>query len=335
MKIWSLLDKIWSFVGSTNEHTNWCKKNVVDSIVETFDKSQSDANKRAQRRLKNKLPETISTNEDKEVIIFDNLVANHTLKLVRKWIKSELILNIPDPTNTEKTTTLTVQVSNFNDTIKLFELFFWIEIWWYDTHGPTTSEKLSEILKLDTELEVKFLDIDINSLMTTLEKLWAELIKPHTMMKRVVYYRDWIKWMSLRIRDEGEEITMTLKKIIDETKIDGVKEVNIVISSFEDMILMFWILWILYKNYRQTARELWKYDDVKISIDEWPWLTPFVEIEWNSEEKVRKVANILWFDYSKWVFGVVSNVYRMKRWIHPDQLRDIDVITFDEHPWKD
>jgi adenylate cyclase class 2 len=44
-------------------------------------------------------------------------------------------------------------------------------------------------------------------------------------------------------------------------------------------------------------------------LDEWPWLNPYIEIEGESEDAVRRTAKLLGLDWNKALFGGVANAY--------------------------
>ena len=50
----------------------------------------------------------------------------------------------------------------------------------------------------------------------------------------------------------------------------------------------------------------------KITIDEWPFLEPCVEVEGKSEEEVKKVSEKIGFDYGKALFCCVTTLYNIK-----------------------
>ena len=47
-------------------------------------------------------------------------------------------------------------------------------------------------------------------------------------------------------------------------------------------------------------------------LDEWPWLNPYIEIEGESEEAIKKVAILLELNWSDAIFGGVANVYKIQ-----------------------
>jgi len=84
---------------------------------------------------------------------------------------------------------------------------------------------------MNTEYEVKILDIDTNAIR---EALAAQgfLELPVKNFRRYIYTlkNDRNSW--IRLRTDGSKTTLTLKKYISDA-IDGVKELEIIVSDFE------------------------------------------------------------------------------------------------------
>lgn len=186
---------------------------------------------------------------------------------------------------------------------------------------------------MNTEIEIKFLKIDIPSIVRNLQLLGAECQQERTLMKRVVFH-----WKTddsyLRIRDEWSKITCTYKQIEEGVlNINSVKELECEIADFDTMRNIFVRVWLKLKSYQETYRQVWTINnEIFFMIDEWPWLNPFIEVEGHSEQIVRDYVKNLGFDYSKWVFGAVDNVYFLELWIPPEKINVIPEITFDRIP---
>ncbi len=164
---------------------------------------------------------------------------------------------------------------------------------------------------MDTEIEVKFLNINHDSLRTSLVELGATVEKPMRMMKRVVVHTPEMtkKNAFVRIRDEGYRTTITYKQF-DSDSIDGAKEFEVEVSDFDTAVSIFKESGLIYDTYQESKRENWRLGDVEIMLDEWPWIHPYIEIEGKSEESVRHAAELLDLDWKNAVFGGVANVYR-------------------------
>lgn len=166
---------------------------------------------------------------------------------------------------------------------------------------------------MDTEFEAKFTNIDKGKIRKNLKKLKAKLLRPEFFQKRVAFHlpKKSVKRGYLRVRDEGNKITISLK-YVNGKKIDDQKETQLVVNNFETAVSLLKSIGCQSKAYQETKRELWNLDGVDITIDEWPFLEPFIEIEGRSEESVRIASEKLGFDYQKAVFGAVDTLYNQK-----------------------
>ncbi len=61
---------------------------------------------------------------------------------------------------------------------------------------------------------------------------------------------------------------------------------------------------------------------VEITIDEWPYLEPFVEIEGPNETAVRQVAEKLGFDWPQAKFCAVGTLYSEKYGLSLDRINN-------------
>ncbi len=167
---------------------------------------------------------------------------------------------------------------------------------------------------MQIEYEATFTDVDKDEIRGRLKKAGAKLSRPEFLQKRVTFNfpesqkRD-DAW--LRVRDEGDRITMIVK-IVDGDRIENQKEIGLTVDNFDEAVELLEIIGCRKKSYQETKRELWKLDDVEITLDEWPFLEPLVEIEGESEYAVKNVSEKLGFDYEQAFFGCVSPLYAKK-----------------------
>jgi len=164
------------------------------------------------------------------------------------------------------------------------------------------------------EYEATFTNIDKQDIRERLRKIEGKLIRPEFLQKRVVFnlpeeYK--IKGGWIRVRDEGDKIRMSLK-IVDGTGIESQKEISLKVDSLERAEEFLTLLGCQKKAYQENKRELWKIDGMEITIDEWPFLEPFVEIEGDSEESVKDMAEKLGFDYQDALFCSIDTLYSRK-----------------------
>lgn len=186
---------------------------------------------------------------------------------------------------------------------------------------------------MNIEWEAKFLNINKEKLREKLISVGAKLVKPETLFKRVVFYLPKgheIEGGWLRVRDEGDKITMSLKATVNGS-IDNQKETMVVVDDYNNARQLLTGIGCIEKAYQETKREVWELNNVEITIDEWPYLEAYSEIEGPSEEEIKKVAELLGFDYSQAVFGSADQVIGKKYNIPEDAVNnEISRIVFNE-----
>jgi adenylate cyclase class 2 len=174
------------------------------------------------------------------------------------------------------------------------------------------------------EYEATFTNIDKEKIRKKLIEIGANLIRKEFLQKRVVFSLpkgNQINGGWLRVRDEGDKVTMSLK-IVDGDKIHNQKETQLIVDNFKEARKLLISIGCEERAFQESKRELWMLDDVEITIDEWPFLEPFVEVEGKSEEEVRLVSEKIGFDYSQAKFCSVDTLYSEKYGISIDQVNN-------------
>jgi adenylate cyclase class 2 len=168
------------------------------------------------------------------------------------------------------------------------------------------------------EYEATFSDVDKEEIRGKLKKANARLVRKEFLMKRVTFNlpsKERGKW--LRVRDEGDKITMSYKAI-EGDGIESQKEICLMVDSFDQAIEFLEATGCHKRAYQENRREIWMINEVEIVIDEWPFLEPFVEIEGSNENAVKEVAKKLGFDYSKAIFSSTDVQYSAKYHVSED-----------------
>ncbi|HLC58620.1 MAG TPA: CYTH domain-containing protein [Candidatus Nanoarchaeia archaeon] len=183
---------------------------------------------------------------------------------------------------------------------------------------------------MEIEYEATFPDIDKEKIREKLKKIDANLIKKEFLQKRFAFnLPNENKNAWLRVRDESDKITMSLK-IVDGNKIENQKEICLKVDNFESAVKFLENVGCKKKAYQESKRELWKLNNVEITIDEWPFLEPFVEIEGKSESEVKNISEKIGFDYNKALFCAVDTLYHIKYKISEEIINNqTPLIAFD------
>jgi len=168
---------------------------------------------------------------------------------------------------------------------------------------------------MTTEYEATFVNIEREAFAKALKGAGATLERPEAMQRRVtlelpVEKRDANTW--LRVRDEGDSVTTLTLKSVDGKTITGQKEILVKVDDFDGTVALLESIGCERKSFQESKRELWKLGDADITIDTWPFLDPYVEVEGPSEESVKDAAEKLGLNYADAIFDTVNEIYKRK-----------------------
>ena len=166
---------------------------------------------------------------------------------------------------------------------------------------------------METEIKAKWIILGLDVLRTRLREAGAKMLVPERLMRRKPFdYSDnrlekvggWV-----RVRDEGDRVTLTYKQLNNRT-LHGTKEISVVVSDFDRICQLLVAIGLEAKSYQETKRETWRFRDCEITLDSWPWIPPVIEIEATSEELVRQAAMTFGLEWSEALHGSIENVYQ-------------------------
>ena len=180
---------------------------------------------------------------------------------------------------------------------------------------------------MQTEIEAKFTDIDLEEMRMRLGQLGGLRVYPERTMRRVNFNhingpRAWV-----RVRDEGDKVTMSYKQTFEDT-LHGTKEINLVVDNFENAVELLEAVGLAGRIIQITKRELWTFNACDVTLDTWPWVPSFIEIEGPSEEAVRETARLLGCQWEQAMFGGVEAVYLQYYQLKDHEINDWPQITF-------
>lgn len=174
---------------------------------------------------------------------------------------------------------------------------------------------------MHTEIEERVLEIDVKKTIKKLEKLKAKKIGEWH-QRRLVYdftpkrENEWI-----RLRDTGKSITLTYKNV-EKNTIDGTKELEIVVSDFDETNELLKILGYAPRAYQENKRIRYILNDIEIDIDSWPMIPTYMELEGESIEKIKELEELLEVDKDKITNLNCQSIY--------EQIYNIDVNNIKE-----
>lgn len=186
------------------------------------------------------------------------------------------------------------------------------------------------------EIEATFLSVDKDSMRAKLKEAGFELKISEYMMRRKTFDFSRIapgrnKWG--RVRQESDKVTMTIKEVCG-SGINDTYEVELIVNDFDTASAFFEACNAPAKAFQENMREVWTRNEVEITIDTWPGLNPFVEIEGTDEKIVQEISNELGFDFGKAVFGSIDLVYEKEMGIPAETMIRLPEITFSNPPKK-
>ena len=161
---------------------------------------------------------------------------------------------------------------------------------------------------MNTEVEVRILNIDKKDLINKLEKLGAKFIGDWLQIRYVYDFKPIDKNRWIRLRTNGIETTLTIKEIHDKT-INGTRELEIKVDSLENTHLILEKLGYKRRSIQENKRIRYILNDVEIDIDTWPYLNTYVEFEGNSEEEIIKVMELLGYKYEDATTDDAQDIY--------------------------
>jgi adenylate cyclase class 2 len=187
---------------------------------------------------------------------------------------------------------------------------------------------------MQSEVEVKFLQVDHDEIRAKLVKLGGVCEHPNRLMRRTMFdYPDHDlkrQHKRLRVRDEGDKVTVTYKARQQDTPYAA--EIETIVESYDAMAQIFTAVGLEPKSYQESRRETWHFQDCEVVLDEWPWLDSYIEIEGPNEELIKSCAQKLEFDWSQAMYGSVDKAYmhQYPGMSEDDSVGYIDRVCFDE-----
>jgi adenylate cyclase class 2 len=185
------------------------------------------------------------------------------------------------------------------------------------------------------EIEITYIDIDTKKIEEKLLALGAEKVGDFHYKRIIFDYPDFrldkeASWV--RLRDEGDKVTLTFKKRLGENlrdKLDGdegMYERETIVSDFEATREILLKIGLTEKMYQENKRTRYMLDGVECDIDTWPLLDPYLEIEGSDWDEVYATAKKLGLKREDGKKFSTNQIYRLKGLDD----RNFTKLTFDE-----
>ena len=176
------------------------------------------------------------------------------------------------------------------------------------------------------EIEVRFLEIDVDDLIQQLEKLGAQK-NSDSQFDEWVYVRP--EWDDIsgrvRIRSDGQKSQIAYKETRQGTD-KGNVEIEFEVSDPDRAVKFMDKMGLEFKRHQQKRRIAYHLDGVSIDIDFWPKIPPYVEIEAVSLKEIEKTAKKLGLEMEN---ACTLDAMQVIRQIYKIELKGVREFTFD------
>lgn len=190
----------------------------------------------------------------------------------------------------------------------------------------------------NVEIEAKFFPVNKDKLRIKLAKLKARLVSPERKMRRTIFdarFHPEFHCDYIRVRDEGDIVRLSAKTHAS-TKgaVNDQRETDVIVSDYDRTVQIFKLMNFTPDSYQESLRETWQLDDCEITIDTWPDLDPYCEIEAPSEKKLKEVAEKIGFDWNKKIITSVVEIIAQTFGLSFEQVHQkMERLRLDDHPF--
>lgn len=161
---------------------------------------------------------------------------------------------------------------------------------------------------MDIEYEIKVLDVDTKKLRVKLGDLGFIQHEQQEFRRYIYAIESKNAWV--RLRTNGKKTTLAYKQYIKDS-IDGVKELEIDVSDFSKSHELMQLLGYKASAYQENRRSVFTLDDIEISIDEWPLIPAYAEIEAKDKATVEKYLDKIDLQSNRTTSKPTSHVYKL------------------------
>ncbi|MXQ54421.1 class IV adenylate cyclase [Shimazuella alba] len=147
---------------------------------------------------------------------------------------------------------------------------------------------------MSIEFEAKVIEINPEEVEKKIIQLGGSKVGK-VLMKRYVYdINPQRRGHWIRLRDDGKQTTLTVKKIHNDG-ISGTEEEEVIVDDLEKTNALLCLIGFTPKAYQENERTSFVLNNAKLEIDHWPMIPAYLEIEADSKEGVIETAQLLGF----------------------------------------
>ncbi len=168
------------------------------------------------------------------------------------------------------------------------------------------------------EIEVRFIEVDKQSLIKKLNKLGAK-DNGEELIREIIFYDKEMKWPNedrkfIRLRQDGKGNHLTFKRV-EEFSATGTMEIEVDVDNWHKVIELMEEIGLVAFREQEKKRHSFCIDEVDVDIIDWPKIPTTVELEGKSEDDLKSVAEKLELDWkdvrledNRWI---IDNIYKI------------------------
>lgn len=137
------------------------------------------------------------------------------------------------------------------------------------------------------EHEIKLLGIDVDGVTAFFKSIGVAKESSLFFKRNIFETVDQDKDAWIRLRTDGNKTTLTYKKSVSNA-VDGMIEIEIIVNDYDDTRELLQAAGLKIKSYQENKREIYQWLGCEISIDYWPQIPAYLEIEGSSIKVVEK-----------------------------------------------
>lgn len=183
--------------------------------------------------------------------------------------------------------------------------------------------------KNNTELEVRFINLDIPSIKQKLKELGAKNHGEDFLREVMIYDKDFT-WREerkvVRIRKTKKQ-TLVAFKHHSTTGSTHAKEIEFEVTDGEKVQQFLEAIGLKTYRIQEKKRHTYTLSNVTIDIDTWPTMPPYIELEGKSEKELKDLASLLGIDWKDVILRDAA--YVIKHYYNIPVL-DLKLFTFDK-----
>jgi adenylate cyclase class 2 len=173
----------------------------------------------------------------------------------------------------------------------------------------------------DIEYEGKILNIPVEKTQQAIKDAGGKLEGDYTFRRYVFDTIPAKKGTWIRLRTNGQNTTLAVKEIQDDS-IEGTSEWEVTVDDFDTTLTILQKSGLTHKGYQENRRVEFSLDGAMLTIDFWPKLEPYMEIEAKDKATVESLAERLGFNKSDIVGDNTIKLYA-KQGIDLDTVADL------------